>query len=94
MRSSDFRRPMPRVRFAAQKYGCPSCLVPHERSNHLLAFPGGHLLEALGQPRLDDGLSCHTEATRLSIKGLDDPGREIDVDSLPFLQRSARLGEI
>ena len=46
---------------------------------------GSFSLEAFNQPDLDDRLPGYTNASRFTIQRFDNPGREVDIDTLLLL---------
>ena len=69
-------------------------LYPHHDSQ-VLALPGeGWLAKFVGEPKLDEGLPGHAEASRFPIQRIDHPDREIDVHSPRFGANAPHLAEI
>lgn len=52
------------------------------------------LLESLGDPHFDDGLSRDAETRGFLIDGLNHPDREVHADTALFLRRATRGREI
>src|SRR5690625_7181440 len=51
------------------------------------------LVQALGDPDLDDGLARDAESPGLPIERVDHPRGKVDVDAAAFLSRTARSGK-
>jgi hypothetical protein len=56
-----------------------------------LAHPS---IESFSYPRLDDRLPRNPEPTGFSVKGLDHPGGEVDIDALDIASGTTRCPHV